>query len=290
MIGFALQESLPNIFAGLTLSVGRPFKPGDWLFIDGQEGRVVESDWRSLRLLNRDNDCIHLPNSLVARSRVINYAQPAGLHLCRRNLGVELAAHPNKGRSVPVDMRNHTPGVLRDPAPEAVRILKGVDIFKALPEEDLLLLAEDLRSQPFAGDEVICRRGDSGGTFYLIKAGQVAVRVRGTDGVECEVARLKPGEFFGEVSLLTGDRRNSTCLAVGDTELLCLDRESFGVLLSENPPVAKMMSEVIAARSAVSQQKLAADRERLTNVRAKPIEAETGRILEKIWTLLGFRK
>jgi len=357
VLGLALQDSLSNIFAGITISVDRPFKPGDWLFVEGQEGKVVDSNWRATRLLNRDNDMIHLPNSLLAKSRFINFAQPSGQHLCRRNVGVEVGGHPNKVRAVLIDAMNHVPGVLREPPAEVftleygpqgatyemrfwisdfdnrtriesdvlrgawyhlkrnrlrlafpsqdlflrrdeverrpeevLGLLEKVDIFRPLAEEDLRLLADDLYSQIFAQGEFVCRQGQPGTTFYLIRSGQVGVRIRGIDAGESEVARLKPGEFFGEVSLLTGEARNSTCVALEDSELLCLDRESFSVLLSENPPVGKMMSEVIGARTAASEQRLAADRERMTQMKPRRIEEETGRILEKIWTIFGFRK
>ncbi|MBI2899910.1 MAG: mechanosensitive ion channel [Planctomycetes bacterium] len=356
VLGLALQDSLSNIFAGLTLSVDRPFQPGDWILIDGQEGKVVEANWRATRLLNRDNDMVHLPNSLVAKSRFVNCAQPNGLHLCRRSIGVEFGSQPNKVRAVLIDMMNHVEGVLRDPAPdvftleygplassyemrfwivdldrrtriesdvmrgawyhlkrnhirvafpsqdlylrrevperkpeEIFGLLRNVDILRPLVEEDLKLLADDLSSHLFARGEVIFRQGEKGTTFYIIKSGAVSVRVRGTNGAETDVAALKPGDFFGEVALLTGEPRNSTCTALEDCELLCLDRESFSVLLSENPPVAKMMSEVIAMRSASAQQKLAQESGQGRPQAAKADEAATGRILEKIWSIFGFR-
>jgi len=357
VLGLALQDSLSNIFAGITISVDRPFKPGDWLLADGQEGKVLDSNWRSTRLINRDNNVWHVPNMLIAKSKFLNYSQPTGLHLCRRNVGVAHSAPPNKVRSILVEMMRHVEGVLKNPLPEVftleygelaatyelrfwiqdfdartriesdvmrgawyhlhrnrIRIasptrdvyvrreqadrgseevldlLRRVDILNPLGAEEFELFAEDLVHQLFAQGEMICRQGDSGSTFYLVKSGLVSVQATGRDGSSVEVARLKPGDHFGEMSLLTGESRNSTCVALEDVELLCLDRESFAVLLSENPAVAKSMSEILAARTLATQQKLAEQEGTLTQMRGQSVAVETRRILDKIWSIFGFRR
>src|SRR6185295_8682994 len=122
----------------------------------------------------------------------------------------------------------------------------------------------------------------------IIKSGLIGVRVKGKDGEEVEVARLKPGSYFGEMSLLTGDARSSTCVAIEDSELLCLDRDTFGVLLQENPPIAQAMSEILAARSKATQESLSKERE--TRVRTRDEEGGSKRILEKIWTIFRSKK
>jgi CRP-like cAMP-binding protein len=152
----------------------------------------------------------------------------------------------------------------------------------------MTMLAEDLSHHLFGKGEAICKQGDPGSTFYIIKSGLIAVKVKGAEGVEVEVARLKPGSYFGEMSLLTGDARTSTCTALEDSELLCLDRDTFGVLLQENPPIAQTMSEILAARSQATQKHLTQQRETL--VRQGPEESGSKKILEKIWTIFRARK
>lgn len=357
VLGLALQETLSNIFSGVTLSVDRPYKAGDWILVDGIEGKVVDANWRSTHVLNRDNDMLHVPNSIMARSNLVNFAQPSGLHLCRRPVSVEIGAQPNKVRSVLVDMMMKIEGVQKDPAPdvftvsfgemgatyemrfwiteferrtriesdvmrgawyhlhrnrirlaapardvfqrqdrtadqreEILGLLQRVDIFKPLAPEDLQMLADDLRSQLFGRDEIVFRQGETGTTFYVIRSGTIAVRARTIEGVESEIAQLRAGSYFGEMSLLTGETRSGTCVALDDSELLCLDRESFSVLLSENPPVAKAMSEILAARSQAAQQKIQKDRDTMVRPAPKADEAATRKILEKIWTIFGFQK
>lgn len=96
VIGLALQESLSNVFSGLMLTVDEPYKPGDWIEIDGREGKILDSNWRSVRVLTRDDDVIYVPNSSMAKHNVVNFTAPTPLHLCRRRIGVEYGAPPNK--------------------------------------------------------------------------------------------------------------------------------------------------------------------------------------------------
>ncbi len=357
VLGLALQESLSNIFAGLMLSVDRPYKPGDWIEVDGKEGKVLDSNWRSTRVLTRDDDVIHVPNSVMAKGNVLNFSAPTALHLCRREVSVEYDAPPNKVRSVLVKLMGGVEGILKDPAPdvfvadfddsgilyemrfwiedysrrgrieaeimrgvwyhlkreglsmpypvrdvylrrekpsrkpeELLTLLRKVDILAPLKEEELLMLAGDLSSYLFGKGEVICRQGEPGSTFYIIRTGAVAVRLRGEDGVEAEVARLGAGTYFGEMSLLTGEPRSSTCQALEDCELLSLDRESFSVLLQENPPVAQAMSDILASRHQASQEKLSQERETMVRRRAQDQESRSQTILGKIRAIFGFRK
>ena len=76
-------------------------------------------------------------------------------------------------------------------------------------------------------------------------------------------------------------------MAIEDSELLCLDRDSFGVLLQENAPIAKAMSDILAARAQATQKRLS--EERGTGVRRAPEEGSK-RILEKIWTIFRTKK
>lgn len=356
VIGLALQDSLSNIFAGLMLTIDRPFKPGDWIDVDGQEAKVLDSNWRSTRVITRDDDVIYVPNSKMAQSNIVNFTDPDPDHVCRRKVVLEYGAPPNRVRSVLVAAMLQVDGVLPTPEPdvyvqefeesgvayelwfwikdydarlriesdlmrsvwyrlkregigipypvrevhlrrerppqlpeETLTLLRKVDILAPLSEEDLLLLAGDLGAQLFAAGEAICRQGDPGATFYIIRSGSVSVRVKGDDGVEAEVAKLGPGQYFGEMSLLTGDPRNSTCEAVEDSELLGLDRESFGVLLRNNPSVAQSMSAILASRSQETQVRLASERE--TKIRQRPQEspAQT-KILQKIMALFGRKR
>jgi len=356
VVGLALQESLSNVFAGIMLTIDRPFKPGDWVEVDGKEGKVLDANWRSTRVLTRDDDIIYVPNSTMAKGNIVNLTDPTPEHLCKKRVGIEYAAPPNKVRNVLVEVMSHVDGVLAAPPPdvflaefgdsavlyelrywiveydrrvkieaeimravwyrlkregiqipypirdvflhrakashrpdEIIDLLKKVDILQPLKDEEMTMLAEDLSHHLFGKGEAICKQGDPGSTFYIIKSGMIAVKVKSGEGAEVEVARLKPGSYFGEMSLLTGDARTSTCTALEDSELLCLDRDTFGVLLQENPPIAQTMSEILASRSQATQKRLTQERETMVRPSSGE-ESGSKKILEKIWTIFKARK
>src|SRR6266568_229960 len=85
--------------------------------------------------------------------------------------------------------------------------LGHVEFFDHLPAPDQERLADGLRYSPFAAGEMMTRQGAEAHWLYLVLTGQAKVLLRGVGGLEREVARLGPGEFFGEMSLMTGAPR-----------------------------------------------------------------------------------
>lgn len=73
-VGFAAQSTLSNFIAGITLLVERPFRIGDWVEMNGQEGKVMEIALRTTRLRTRDNIYTVIPNDRVASAEIINYS------------------------------------------------------------------------------------------------------------------------------------------------------------------------------------------------------------------------
>jgi len=73
-VGFAAQSTLSNFIAGITLLIERPFRIGDWVTINGQEGKVMKIALRTTWLRTRDNVFTMIPNDSVASSDIINYS------------------------------------------------------------------------------------------------------------------------------------------------------------------------------------------------------------------------
>ena len=63
VLGFALQDTLGNLFSGVALLFERPFDIGDWLEVDGQVGKVIEVNWRSVHIMTRNLEQLVVPNS-----------------------------------------------------------------------------------------------------------------------------------------------------------------------------------------------------------------------------------
>lgn len=118
VLGLALQPILGNFFAGLVISVEKPFRINDWIRIGDQEGRVVAITWRTTHLRTRENDNILIPNSKLADERVLNYYYPNPAHMERIKIGVHYGTPPHRVRRALVDCVAGVPGVLDKPTPE----------------------------------------------------------------------------------------------------------------------------------------------------------------------------
>jgi small-conductance mechanosensitive channel len=118
VLGLALQPILANFFAGLVISLERPFRINDWIRVGDQEGRVVAITWRTTHLRTRDNDNIVIPNAKLADDRVHNFYYPHPLHLERIRVPVHYQEPPYRVRRVLADCAAGVAGTLDTPPPD----------------------------------------------------------------------------------------------------------------------------------------------------------------------------
>ncbi len=116
-------------------------------------------------------------------------------------------------------------------------ILKKVDLFDGVDTDTLdRLLAAGRRARSAVG-EFIVRQGEFGDSFFVLLAGQASVQVAGDDGKLREVARLGPGQYFGELALLGRGERKASVQSRTETELLELRRVHFDQALRKHKQV-----------------------------------------------------
>ena len=125
-----------------------------------------------------------------------------------------------------VDGRIMSDVVLHD-ALRICEFLRPIDLFKALTPQQLTDVAEHMKKRHFAAGETIIREGEPGEEFFLISDGEVEV-IRSDN----EVARLGPGDFFGEVALISGEPRNATVVAEGGVDAYALGKTDFQTALA----------------------------------------------------------
>jgi small-conductance mechanosensitive channel len=118
VLGLALQPILSNFFAGLVISVERPFRINDWIRVGEQEGRVVTITWRTTHLRTRDNDNLVIPNSKMADERVLNYYYPHPTHMERIKVGADYKTPPYRVRRALLEAIAGVPGALDKPSPD----------------------------------------------------------------------------------------------------------------------------------------------------------------------------
>ena len=127
-----------------------------------------------------------------------------------------------------------------------VDLLKGVELFSELNEEQLGMIANLVIVKNFNRDETVVLEGDdSVQALYLIATGSVQVYMTGIDGRETILSFLERGDFFGEMSLIDGEPRSASVHTVTDAKLLVIHRESFLSLIRKTPEIAMaLMSEL----------------------------------------------
>lgn len=77
ILGLALQSTLGGVFSGIVLSFSRPYRPGTWISLErGTDGRVIEMNWRAMHVLTGRRDLANVPNSTIAKSKIVTSALP----------------------------------------------------------------------------------------------------------------------------------------------------------------------------------------------------------------------
>lgn len=80
VVGLAIQSTLSDAFAGVVLNTTEPYHIGDWVGVDGTEGKVLEMNWRATHLLTAQGNLVVVPNSVAAKAKIINKSRPSALH------------------------------------------------------------------------------------------------------------------------------------------------------------------------------------------------------------------
>ncbi len=320
----ALGPTLGSLISGITLTMERPFEIGDWIEVEGKQGRVEQVTWRSTRIVTRDSESVVFPNGKLAEWRIINLSRPEPRLRIRCTVGVHYRTPPHEVREAIRRAVLGTPGVLERPEPiarvkefadssvhweilfwiddpeslENVRadvlqrvwysfdrsgieipfpirnlvmrekgwegrpspsaaeveerrrrdegLLREVPLLAALPGADVAYLASRAREEEYLDGERVTRQGEPGDRMFVIVRGRVRVAVEAR-GLR-DVAELKEGDFFGEMSLLTGCPRSATVIAVGALRAVSLRAEDLRPVLQKHPEVARDMAAFAASR------------------------------------------
>lgn len=324
VIGFALQDLLSNIISGLAIEIERPFKVGDYVKFNDQEGRVLEINWRSTKVFTLHHDIVIIPNSVATKSAIINFTAPTRIHRRKVKIGLRYEAAPNRARASLLKAVRSVEGVLADPHPyvqlveyadfsinyvvyffikdmpereriadrvmtriwyqlrrdglsvpfpiqdinmrqvtaeddekeghrrlaENVSLLRKVPFLEPLSDEELTILARRLRTEFYGEGESVIHQGQPGSSFYIITDGEVDVHIRERDGgPERKVTTLETHNFFGEMSLMTGEQRSATVRAARDSELCVIDKSAFGDIIKGNDALVEAISQRLLART-----------------------------------------
>jgi ABC-type methionine transport system ATPase subunit len=123
--------------------------------------------------------------------------------------------------------------------------------FPALTEAQLVRATRKLETQAYVPGAVIVHQGDRPDKFYVVTKGIVEVLLQEPDGQQIVVARLRSGQYFGEIALLRGGARIATVRASTETavEVATLDEATFKELMGESPILRDEVTRVAGQRA-----------------------------------------
>lgn len=122
---------------------------------------------------------------------------------------------------------------------QLAKVLRKVDFFAPMTVGQLDMILPYILLYEFSAGETVCKQGEEGDAFYVIRDGRMGVKVKnGFLSLGKEVAELGPGDFFGEMALLTREPRAATVKAKELSRVFALTSANFEYVLQQNPGFA----------------------------------------------------
>ena len=118
VLGLALQSTLSDVFSGIAVGLERPYQPGDLLWVEGGiEGQVIQVNWRSTQIATDQNNIAIVPNSIMAKARLVNRSSPTPVRGDTLLLSLDAGASPERCLTVLTAAVRSCRELLADPAP-----------------------------------------------------------------------------------------------------------------------------------------------------------------------------
>jgi CRP/FNR family cyclic AMP-dependent transcriptional regulator len=135
-----------------------------------------------------------------------------------------------------------------------IKALKAVPGFDVLDEAYLLEIAGASVNLKWSPGSMVFTKGSPAEAVYILLSGCVRIYDE-VEGAEIEIARIGPGQYFGEMALLLDTTHTKNARAEEETELMALSRDSFGRLLESNPSLEAQIRETSEARRTETEEK-----------------------------------
>ncbi len=325
ILGFAAQNLLSSVVAGMSLQIQRPYKVGDWLKVGETYGEVMEIRWGATRLRTNDAIYLHIPNNDIVKQTIVNISYPSQIHAMRIQVGADYSVPPNRVKDALLRAVTEAEGVEPQPPPkvflrdygesailyeikfwmtgharyndvcDAIRtnvwyefrrrkitipfpirtlhlqrqphvpgqemrrkardILRDEPLFGCLSDEQLDGIIQKSEPNHFGRGEAVIEEAAEGDSMFVLLRGTAQVSVE-KEGVPIRVGVLREGDCFGEMSLLTGEKRTATVRAENDCEVLEISKVIMGELLRGAPDCLAQLSGLLAQRKMETEGRL----------------------------------
>ena len=138
-------------------------------------------------------------------------------------------------------------------------LLENVPLLVPLSEEDRKKIAHEATIQDYGSGEIIVRLGEPGSSLYIILDGACEVLLEREGQTTKKMATINKGDFFGEMSLLTGETRSATVKALEYATVIRVDKTLFSEIIASNPDIPEQIGSIMAQR----QQDLSVEANRI---------------------------
>src|SRR6202171_4150219 len=135
-------------------------------------------------------------------------------------------------------------------------LLRSMDLFAELPDDELARIARLLKERKISENEEIFAQGETGDGMYVILQGRVRIATTDNFGRERVLAFYGPGEFFGDMAVLTGEPRSATASASTNLRLLQLRKDDFDMLVATSVGIMRGMLRVMVERQTTMNTRL----------------------------------
>jgi small-conductance mechanosensitive channel/CRP-like cAMP-binding protein len=317
IIGLALQSSLGDVFSGIVLNIERPYHVGDWIILDDTvQGKVIETNWRATHILTGNQDIAIIPNSVIAKSKVVNCSTPTKIHGTSIRVKLEPSLTPAAGCNLLKEVLLGSTHILQTPEPSVTvkdlsaemidfelsysvtdvsvvdraqneifdrvyraataagakfsprlsgsskmsasegkegeqgipeRLVAGISIFSSLTAEEKAALAAQMQRKDYKPGDVIAGKGTILQALCIVSDG-VLIGSGEEQGRKIELIRLAPGDYFGELGLLTGEPINGELTALTRVVIYEISKDALSPLLKARPGMAEELSASLASR------------------------------------------
>lgn len=136
------------------------------------------------------------------------------------------------------------------------KILKNIELLKFLTENELESIASNILIKIFDKENVIIKEGEEGDSMFILIEGLLNVFVKNKDGIDVHVGNLKAGDFFGEMSLFTGEPRSATVKASTKCLVFEINKEIISPLIHKRINLVEEFGKIITERQSINVDKI----------------------------------
>ena len=167
------------------------------------------------------------------------------------------------------------------PPPDPAKVLANISFLKLLTDTERDYISKHGRISLWKPQQTIIEKGDAGESMFVVLEGVLEVFGNSENGVRIRVGQIQAGEIFGEMSLLTGEPRNATIIAIGPVRTLEITKGEFAKILQARPEICETLADIMSERqrdseSALSDEETEAQRQHIAKQVYSKVQAFFG--------------